>query len=192
MDRQISFLAQRLKQNAGSGRLQKPCHILHRNDMRTSLFNFLGQIDIIFKIIFGAVRVQNIAGVADRRFTKLVFLQHRIHRHAHIFNPVEAVKHAEQINAAARCFAHEILDHIVGIGLVADTIRAAQKHLQQKIRRAFTHQRQTLPRVFGQETHRDIEGRPTPAFQRKQVWQRLRVRLGKAGNVVSAHTGSEQ
>src|SRR3546814_4377288 len=47
--------------------------------------------------------------------------------------------------------ADEIFHDIVGIVLVADAVRTAQQHLQQQVRRSFPHQRQPLPRVFGQE-----------------------------------------
>ncbi|SPU68989.1 Uncharacterised protein [Brucella neotomae] len=192
MDRQIGFLAQRLEQHARGGRLQQARHILDRNNMRASLFHFLRQIDVIIKVVFGAIRVQNIARIADRRFTELVFLQHRIHRHAHVLNPVEAVENAEQVNARARCLAHEIFHHIVRIGFVANPVRTAQKHLQQEVGRAFAHQCQTLPRVFGQEAHGDVESSPAPAFQREQVWQRLRVSIGDPRNIIGAHARGKQ
>ena len=155
--------------------------------MRASFFNFLRQIDVIFEVILGAFRIENITCVTDRCFAELVFLQHRIHRYAHVFDPVQTVENAEQIDAAACCLAHEIFYDIIGIRFVADAVCTAQKHLQKKVRRRFTHQRQTLPRVFGEEAHRNVECRTAPAFQRKQIRQCLRIGIGDAGNVVCAH-----
>ncbi len=148
MDRQIGFFTQRLEKHTCSRRLQQPRHILQRNDMRAGLFNLLGQIDVIFKVVFGAVRIENIACIADGCFAELILFQNSIHRHAHVFNPVEAVEHAEDIHAATCSFTHEVLHHIVRVRLVANAIGAAQQHLQQDIRCTFAHHCQTFPWVF--------------------------------------------
>ena len=47
-----------------------------------------------------------------------------------------------------------------------ETLRAAQQHLKQDVRRALAHHLQALPGVFGQEPHGHVEGRASPAFQR--------------------------
>ncbi len=192
VDRQIGFLTQCFKQYARCRRLQQTRHILQRDDMRASFFNLLGQIDIIFKIVFGAIRIENITRIANGRFTKLVLFQHGIHRHAHVLNPVEAVEHAEQVHAAARCFTHEILHQIVRVGLVANAIRATQQHLEQNVRGAFAHHCQTFPWVFRQEAHRYVKGRTAPALKRKQVRQCLRIGIGHARNIIGTHTGCQQ
>ena len=91
-----------------------------------------------------------------------------------------------------RRLADEILDHIVGIVGVADAVGAAQQHLQQDVRRALADQGQPLPRVFGQEPHGDVEGRPAPAFEREQLRQGAGIGAGDPGDVVGAHAGRKQ
>ena len=108
MDRQVGRLAQRLEQHARRRRLQQPGHVLDGDDMGAGLLQLLGQRDIVFEVVFGARRIEDVAGVADRRFAELVLGAHRVHRDAHVLDPVEAVEHAEQVDAAGRRLRDEM------------------------------------------------------------------------------------
>ena len=143
----------------------------------------LGKRRIVFQVVFRPGGIEDVARVADRRFADLVLLGDRVHRDAHVVDPVQAVEDAEDVDAALGRLADEIFDDIVGIVLVADAVGAAQQHLQQQVRRILAHLAQTLPRVFGQEAHRDVEGRAAPAFEREQVRQRTGIGAGDAGDV---------
>ena len=88
--------------------------------------------------------------------------------------------------------AHEIFHHIVGIIGVADAIGAAQQHLGQEVWRPLAHERETLPGIFGEKPHRDVEGRAAPAFEREQLRQPLGVGSGHRGDVFRAHARREQ
>ena len=69
-----------------------------------------------------AVRVEDIAGVADGAFTDLAAVDNRIHGDTHVFNPVEAVKHAEHVNAGFCRLADKFLHHIVRVVGVANAV----------------------------------------------------------------------
>ena len=181
MDRQVGRLAQRLEQHACRRRLQQPGHVLDGDDMGAGLLQLLGQRDVVFQVVLGAGGVEDIAGVADRRFAELVLGAHRVHRDPHVVDPVEAVEDAEQVDAAGRRLRDEMADHIVGIVRVADAVGAAQQHLQQKVRRRLADQRQPLPRILRQEAHGHVEGRAAPAFERQQLRQRARVGRRRCG-----------
>ena len=187
MDRQVCRLAQRLEQSARRGRLQQPGHVLDRDDVSAGLFQLAGHADIVVQIILGAVGIEDVAGIADGRFAELALAAHRIHGHAHVIDPVEAVEDAEQIDAAGRRLPDEVPDHIVGIVGVANAVGAAQKHLQKQVRRALAHQRQPFPRIFRQEAHRDVKRRAAPAFERQELRQRARIDAGDPGDVLRAH-----
>ncbi len=165
MDRQVGGFAQGGEQLPRRRRLQQTGHVLDRDDMRAGFFKLRRKPGVVFQIVFRAGRIEDVAGVTDRSFTKPVFLAHGVHRHPHVFHPVEAVEHPEQANATLRSLTHEMLDHVVGIILVANAIGATQKHLQKQVGRALAHQIKPLPRILGQKPHRHVEGRPTPAFQ---------------------------
>ena len=51
---------------------------------------------------------------------------------------------------------------------------------------------EALPGVFCQEPHGDIEGRPAPAFERKELRQCPRIGAGDLDDIVGPHAGGEQ
>ncbi len=55
---------------------------------------------IVLQVVLRARRIEDVAGVADRRFAELVLFGHGIHRDAHVLDPVQAVEDAEEIDAA--------------------------------------------------------------------------------------------
>ena len=59
-----------------------------------------GEPDIVLQAVLGAVGIEDVAGVADRPFAELAGLAHRVHRDAHVLDPVQAVEHAEEVDAA--------------------------------------------------------------------------------------------
>ena len=90
---------------AASG-LQQPRHVLDAEDVRAGGLQLAGQLDVVFEVYL-ARSGREIAGVADRRFAELAGLEHRIDRDAHVLDPVQAVEHAEQVDAGvAACFTN--------------------------------------------------------------------------------------
>ena len=192
MDRQAGRLAQRLEQHLRGRRFQKPAMSFSAMIWAPAFSSSTGKIGVVFQIVFRPGRIEDIAGIADRRLAELVLLGNGIHRDAHVLDPVQAIEDAEEIDAASGRLADEIFDDIVGIVGVADAVGAAQQHLQQKVRGALADQRQALPRILGQKAHGDVECRAAPAFERQKVRQRMRIGVGNAGDVIGAHAGGEQ
>ena len=93
---------------------------------------------------------------------------------------------------ARRRLAHEEAHDVVGIVRVADAVGAAQKHLQEEVRRALADRGEPLPRVLGQEAHGDVEGRAAPAFEREKLRQRRRIGFRHRHDVVAAHARRKQ
>ena len=78
--------------------------------------------DIVFQVVFGALGVENIARVADRRFADLAAFAYGVHRDAHVFNPIQAIEDAEHIDAGAGGLCHEGLHDVVGVIGVANAV----------------------------------------------------------------------
>ena len=148
--------------------------------------------DVVFQVIFGAVGVKNIPRVADRAFQNLVGVQHRIHRDAHVFHPVQAVKNPEYIDAGDRGLFDKALDHIVGVGGVAHAVRAAQKHLGHQVRHLGAQIAQALPGAFLQEAVGHVERGPTPAFHREQLRQMGGIGRGGLDHVDRPHSRGQE
>ena len=115
MDRQADFFFQGGDQFAGGGGFQQPRHIFQTQNMGPGGFQILAHRHIIFQVVFGAVGIQNIAGVTNCAFAQFVVVQYGIHRDAHVFNPVQAVEHAKDINACFGGLTHKFLHHIIGV-----------------------------------------------------------------------------
>ena len=165
VQRQTASLAQRLDQHARARWPQETCHILDREDMAACPLQLFGDADVIVERIFGPVGIENVACVTDRPLGEFACLANRVDCDAHVLNPVEAIENTEKIDPSG-CAADKIFHHIVWIIGVANTIGAAQQHLRQEIWRPLSHERETLPGIFGKKPHRDIESGTAPAFER--------------------------
>ena len=119
-------------------------------------------------------------------------LEHRVDRHPHVLDPVERVEDAEHVDAGRRRLLHEVTHHVVGIVGVADRIGRAQQHLQQQVGHRLAQRRQPLPRILLQESHRDVEGRAAPAFDREQLRQQCRIGRRDRRHVDGAHARRQQ
>ncbi len=76
-------------QHARSGGFEQAGHVLEAQHMRACRLQFAGHADIVFEVVFRAVGVEDVARITDRAFADFAGLQNRIHRHAHVFHPVE-------------------------------------------------------------------------------------------------------
>jgi hypothetical protein len=173
-------------------RLQQACHVLDAKDMGAGSFQFLRQIDVVFQIIFRTRTVEHVAGVAEHALAEFSGFLDRIHGNAHVLNPVQAVKDAEEIHAVFGRLVDEELDHIVRIVGVANPVGAPQQHLKQDVRRPFADLMQPLPGAFRQEAHGNVERRAAPAFQGKQRRQTGCVSICDVDDVMGAHAGRQQ
>ena len=133
MDRQADFGFQRFDQYFGCIRLEHAGHVFQAQNMGTGRFQLLAHSNIVFQVVLRSVRIKNVAGIANGTFANLTVLNHRIHRDTHVFNPVQAIKHAENIDTLGRGHADEFLHHIVRIIGIAHAIRPAQQHLRHHV-----------------------------------------------------------
>ena len=114
-------------------------------------------------------------------------VENLVQRNFHTRNPVQRVKHTENVNAVLRGLLHEFANHVVGIVLVAHRIRAAQQHLECDVGDKLTQHFQTTPRRFLQEAIRRIERCTAPHFQRERVFLVQRNRGGNLHHVDGPH-----
>ena len=108
VQRQADLFAQGFDEHARGGGQQQAGHVLDGEDMAAGPLKLLGDADIIVQREFGAVRIENVAGVADGALGELAGLADRVDRDAHVLDPVEAVEDAEEIDAARRRGARNI------------------------------------------------------------------------------------
>ena len=192
VDRQADFFLKRLDQLLGRTGFDQARHVLEAQNMGTCGFKLFGHRDVVFQVVFGAVGVLDVTGVANRAFAHLIGGDHRIHRDAHVFDPVEAVEYAEDINAGLSRLFHKALDDVVRVIGVAHTVGGAQKHLCHDVWHRLTNVAQALPRTFLQEPVGHVKRRTAPTFHRQQLRQFAGVGRCAADHVDGPHPRRKQ
>ena len=139
--------------------------------MRARCFQLVAHVHVVFQVIFCPVGIQDVTSVTDCALADLVLLLDSIHRNAHVFDPVQAVKHPKDVNAGFCGNAHEFLNYVIGIVGITNPVGTAQQHLSHQVGHAFAQITQTLPGTFLQEAVSHVKGRAAPAFNREQLWQ---------------------
>ena len=190
--RDADLLLQRLDQRPGRARLAQARHVLDAQYVCARLLEFLRQPYVVLDVVLGLARVVQVSGVADRRLAEPVGLEHRVHRNAHVLDPVQRIEHTEQVDTALRRLLDEIAHHVVGVVGVADGIRRAQQHLQQQVRHRLAERREPVPGAFPEEAHGDVEGRAAPALDREEFRRETRVGRRHGRHVTRAEAGGEQ
>ena len=174
VDRQAGLLAQRRRpaSRAAAG-FSSPAMSLMPRMWAPARFQLLGEADIVFEVVLGAVGIEDVAGVADGAFAELARLAHRVHRDAHVLDPVEAVEDAEEVDAGLRRLADEE---------AAPRCRDSWCSRRRWSRAAASAAGCSAPRsrsrrsrshgILGEEAHGDVEGGAAPAFEREELRQR--------------------
>ena len=103
---------------------------------------------------------------------------------------VEAVKDTDDIDTVGDGLLNEILYNVVRIGLVAENVLAAEKHLQFGFLEAFAQLAQTDPRIFLQETKGRVKCSSAPALYGMIAY--LIHLVDDRKHLVCRHTGCDQ
>src|SRR5205814_5108701 len=141
VDRNADFVAESFHQFERGIRFAKSRHILYGQEVGAQFFQLLGHRDVILERIFRAAFVENVAGVANGGFTDGAGFERGIDRDAHVFDGIKRIENAKDVDALGMCFANKFNDEIVGIGSVADSVGAAEEHLETDVRNAIAQVR---------------------------------------------------
>src|SRR6266404_6296655 len=110
MNGNIDFFAKSANELKSRVRLAQAGHVFDGQEMRPELFELLGHGDVIVERIFWAARIENVAGVANGRFADRAGFEHRIDSNTHVFDRVERIEDAKDVDALSVRFAHEFFD----------------------------------------------------------------------------------
>ncbi len=186
------LVAQRFHQLVCGEGFAEAGHIFDAEYMRAHFLQLLRQADVILERVLIALRIENVAGIADGGLANLVALPHRVHGHAHVGQPVQRIENAENVDALPRRLFDEGRDNVIGVGGVAHGVGRAQQHLKTDIRDGFAQLAQTLPGILVQKPQRDVEGGAAPHFEAVEIGQTMRDEVGNAQHVVGADTRRHQ
>src|SRR5712672_3207222 len=148
MNGNIDFFAKSANELKSRVRLAQAGHVFDGQEMRPELFQLLGHGDVIFERIFWAARVENVAGVANGRFADRASFEHSINGHAHVFDRIERIENAKDVDALSVRFAYEFFDDIIGIGRIANSVCAAEELLETHIGYAAAQPAEAQPGMF--------------------------------------------
>ena len=115
MDWDSDFILQCLDQGMRREGAAKAGHIFDRQHVRTHLFELLCELHIVFQRILCALRIEDITGVADRRFANGVRVVDRFHRHFQVRRVIQRIEDSENVHAALSRMFDETSDNVVRI-----------------------------------------------------------------------------
>ena len=154
------------------------------------LLQLLGQPHVVVEVYLVALRVDEVAGVADGRLAQLARFAHRVDRHAHVSTQLSESKMRNRSMPRRGRLARRRAHHVVGVVGVADGVGAAQQHLEAGCSGMCSRSGPGAPRgpPAGSAWPRRRSRRPTsparrargrsrawPAAMRSMSWVRIRV-----------------
>ena len=172
--------------------LEEAGHILHAYHVRAAPLELPGEVDVVLERILVALRVEDVAGVADGGLEYLPGLQHGVHGRLHARYPVERVEDAEDVYAVFGALVDEGAHEVVRVARVADEVRAAQEHLEGDVGYLLAEHDKPLPGALVEEAVGRVEGGAAPHLEREAVGEEVGRALGALDHVAGAHTGREQ
>lgn len=98
MDGNSDFLLQRFDEQFRSIGFTQSCHILDGENVCPPLLQILGEVHVIFQVVFRSGRIEDVSGITDHRFANRSRSLDRIHRALHVLHPVQGVENTKDIN----------------------------------------------------------------------------------------------
>src|SRR5271156_6719419 len=165
MNRQIRILLpDRSDQKCCRTRLHNSRHILNPKNMNSSRNNLIHQSHIILQIIL-LLRIQHVATETDRPLTNSTRLLYSVNPNHDVLQIIQRVKNTENINPILLCLLTEIINRIIRQRRIGHPVRSTKQHLKWNIRNKFSKFTKSIPRIFVEETHCDIERCTSPHFK---------------------------
>ena len=192
VNRQADGFVQGLDQSASGKRLTEPRHVLDGQQVGAPFFQFLGEVDVVLQRVLVPLRIEHIAGVADRGFAEAAVVTDGSDCHLHVRHPVERIEHPEQVDAGSGRFFDERLDDVVWIVCVANGVAGPQQHLKEDVRNLFPQAGQPFPGAFLEEPHGGVKGGPAPHLQGEQAAGHAGIGIRDREHVVTSHSGGQE
>lgn len=158
LDRQLGCGLQGLYKLCSRRRNQQTGHILDADGISPDGLDFFGEVCPVVKGIGIA------QGIGHGDLGVAAFLFCCLHCGLEVPHIVQAVENTDDIDAVCDGLLYEVLDDIISVGLVAENILSAEKHLQLRILEAGPELPQALPRIFLQKAEASIECGAAPAL----------------------------
>lgn len=185
------LLADSANQESGSSWLEDTGHILDTENVNAQSNNLIGKIQVVLKVVL-LLWVQHITRVADGTLNDTTGLSDGIDTKSKLINVVQGVEDSEDIDTVALSLLTEMIDGVVGEGRVGNTVGTTEKHLEWNVWNQSSELAESVPWVFVQESHGNIESSTTPALQRVGVGVSMCGVLGDVYEIDSTDTSGQE
>mmetsp|Transcript_5723 Transcript_5723/g.8090 ORF Transcript_5723/g.8090 Transcript_5723/m.8090 type:complete len:241 (-) Transcript_5723:346-1068(-) len=193
MDRSVGvLLAKSAHQHLCSGRSKKTSHVLNSQRVHAHVYEFISQLHVVFKIVLALGRVSNITSIGHGTLNKSSSGTSSVYAQLEIVNVVQRIKHTENINSTSMCLLAELVNNVVRVVCVSNSISTTEQHLEGNIRCFLPQALQSLPRTFVQKSHGDIKGSTTPHFKREGIRQGSVGVFSASFEFLSTHTSCKE
>jgi hypothetical protein len=108
-----------------------------------------------------------------------------------LIDVVEGVEHPEDIHAIFLGLLAELIYGIIGKRFVRDTIGTSEQHLERYIGHQFSHLAESVPWIFIQKAHGDVESSTTPVLQSPCIGKGMTCVVGDIAQINGADPGGE-
>lgn len=160
--------------------------------MDTFLDQLVNQVEVVVQGVLGLLGVGDVTRVTDSTFNNTTCLLGGVDTELHVFDIVQRIEHSENVQTVLDGLLGEVVNGVVGVRSVTNSVGTSNQGLQRDVWNQLSQSSQTVPRVFVQESHSDIEGGTTPTLQGISVGESVTGLLGNVGHVDRSHSGSQE
>mmetsp|Transcript_14603 Transcript_14603/g.26144 ORF Transcript_14603/g.26144 Transcript_14603/m.26144 type:complete len:240 (-) Transcript_14603:1935-2654(-) len=159
------------------------------NALRLKLTN---EFEIVLQIVQTALRIGHVPRVTNRGLHDPPRLAHRIDPQPHILDVIQRIEHPKDVHPSLLGQPAKFEYDVVRVRRVPHGIGTPQQHLEGNVRHRLPKRRESIPGTLVEETHGDVEGRASPAFEGVGVSEGRAGGFGDVEHVDGAESGGEE
>ena len=185
------FLANGADQKGSGVGLENTSHVLDAKDVDVKLDKLIDELKVVVEVVL-LLGVQHVTAVANGTLDHTASLVDGLDTDLELVDVVKGVEYSEDVDAILLSLVDKVVDGVVGERGVGDTVGASEKHLEGDVGYELSHTAKSVPGVFVEEAHGNIEGGASPALQTVEIGQSVAGLLGDVEKVDRSNTRRQE
>jgi len=155
------------------------------------LDKLIDELKVVVEVVL-LLGVQHVTAVANGTLDHTASLVDGLDTDLELVDVVKGVEYSEDVDAILLSLVDKVVDGVVGERGVGDTVGASEKHLEGDVGYELSHTAKSVPGVFVEEAHGNIEGGASPALQTVEIGQSVAGLLGDVEKVDRSNTRRQE